>query len=81
MDKSGGSCFPSTKRLSEETGLSERTVCTHLEIAEKEGWIQKMQQGLTGRAWKRHSYQALIPQKALKEIQHLEVKGTEGGSV
>jgi hypothetical protein len=77
MDENGGSCFPSTRKLAEETGLSERTICTHLEIAENEGWIKKMQQGLTGQRWKRHSYQALIPPKALKEIQHLEVKGTE----
>jgi hypothetical protein len=77
MDGNGGSCFPSTRKLAEETGLSERTVCTHLEIAEKEGWIKKMKQGLTGRSWKRHSYQAAIPPEALKQVQHPKQQGTE----
>jgi hypothetical protein len=77
MDDNGQSCFPSTKTLAVETGLSERTVCTHLEIAEKNGWIEKTRHGYTDRGWKRHSYKPLIPDKALKEVQHLTQQGTE----
>jgi hypothetical protein len=77
MDKDGGSCFPSTKKTARETGLSERTVCTHLEIAKAQGWIEKNGRVYTGRNWKRHFYQALIPPDALKEVQH---QGTETDS-
>lgn len=78
MQTDGSSCFPSTKRLAMETGFSERTVCTHLEIAEKEGWIQKMQRAIyNDRRWKHHCYIPLIPTKALKEVQHLSTQGTE----
>lgn len=77
MDKDGGSCFPSTRTLAGKTGLSERSVCTHLETAAKEGWIKKMLHGLPGQRWKRHKYEADIPENLLKEIQHLNSKGTE----
>jgi hypothetical protein len=80
MDVNGDSCFPATRRLKDETGLSERTICTHLEKAEKDGWIKKMIQGLSGQGWKRHCYTPIIPAKVLKEVQHLNQKGTEGGS-
>ncbi len=70
MNTNGGSCFPTTRSVAEQTGLSERTVCTHLKIASKEGWLKKMALGLTGKNWKRNEYQAVIPQKALKEVQY-----------
>ncbi len=35
----GSSCHPSTRRLAKETGLSERSVITHLENAVTDGWI------------------------------------------
>lgn len=73
MDAYGGSCFPSTKLLAEETGLSERTVCTHLEKASKAGWIEKCIRDLNVRGWKRHKYQAMIPPP-------FEIDGTERGS-
>jgi len=81
MDQSGGSCFPSTKTIAVESGLSERSVCSHLNTAEKTGWIHINQKSGSGRAWKSNSYQAEIPINVLKEIQHLEAKGTERGSV
>lgn len=73
-------CFPSTRKLAVSTGLSERSVCTHLEIAANTGWIKKTGRAGNGQAWKRHSYEAAIPERALKEVQHVEKKGTEGGS-
>ncbi len=70
-----GDCYPSTRELSAATGLSERSVCTHLDIAQKDGWINRRLAG-SGRAWKHMAYQATLPD-ALKEVQHV---GTEGGS-
>jgi hypothetical protein len=67
----GESCFPSTRRIALESGLSERSVCTHLDIAEKEGWIAVSQHGFKGQKWRRNEYEPTF-----QGIQ----KGTEGGS-
>jgi hypothetical protein len=63
--------------LAEETGLSERSVCTHLEKAAKAGWVKKSRRGCKGRDWKLTEYTPTIPDKALKEIQHPNTEGTE----
>lgn len=72
MNERGESCYPTTKQLAEETGLSERSVCTHLEQAEIDGWMRKRAVGLRGRQWKRHIYSPAIPSKVLNELQRLE---------
>ncbi len=77
MDADGGSCFPSTRALVESTGLSERSVCTHLELAAKDGWIEKVSREMKGQRWRHHQYDPLFPSKVLKEVQHLEAEGTE----
>ena len=68
MNEFGTGCLPSTRTLSRQTGLSERSVCTHLRAAMKAGWITAQKRGLSGQAWKRHEYQISWPQ------------GTEGRS-
>jgi hypothetical protein len=78
MNQGGGSCYPSTARLAEMTGLSERSVCSHLEAAEAEGWIRRGRHG-SGRGWKLTAYQAAIPD-TLNEVQHVRAAGTETGS-
>lgn len=83
-----GICFPSTTSISEAAGLSERSVCTHLENSANAGWIEKTIAGFNGQGWKRHKYQAIIPEKvvnevqyvndkALKDVQYVNDKGTE----
>ena len=87
MNDVGEGCFPSTKTLAMETGLSERSVCTHLELAETRGWITREQHGFRGSKWKRNEYRPMWPSdetdepslskravKALKDVQH---HGTE----
>ncbi len=59
MDK-GGHCYPGTDRLAVESGLSKRSVLTHLAAAEDGGWISREVCG-TGRGWKRHAYTAMRP--------------------
>jgi DNA-binding transcriptional ArsR family regulator len=61
MNDEGG-CFPSTARQAKDTGLSERAVCTHLERAEKAGYIDKRLRGYSGKRWKKNEYKALIPE-------------------
>jgi hypothetical protein len=53
-------CWPTTKLLTAETGLSERSVCTHLEIADQEGWIKRTDRR-TGKGWKNYIYTLTIP--------------------
>lgn len=76
MDKEGGSCFPSTKTLSVETGLSERVICQHLTIATNDRWINRSLAHKSGQAWKRNQYQAILP-KALTESQCVTPEGTD----
>ncbi|SFZ82400.1 Helix-turn-helix domain-containing protein [Devosia enhydra] len=80
MNDMGGGCYPSTKRLAECTGLSERTVCTHLAAAADRGWLIITQHGFKGRKWKAHQYEAAWPQGAEGgSAPHAE--GAERGSV
>lgn len=62
MNEKGGSCFPSTRTLSNETGLSRRTVEKHLRKAEGEGWLRRDAHGFSGQGWKRYEYAAKVPQ-------------------
>lgn len=80
MNEKGASCFPSTETLARETGLSERCVCTHLERAIDNGWLSRERARFGGQRWRRNSYQATIPiavKKALNEVQHVGLEGTE----
>ncbi|MBD3616659.1 MAG: helix-turn-helix domain-containing protein [Gracilimonas sp.] len=83
MDSAGGSCFPSIKKLSECTSLSKPSVIKYLNQAEEDGWIEKSVHGFSGQGWKRHEYTASIPEKVVKEINHVGGKGgkphDEGG--
>jgi len=52
--------YPSTKTLASETALTERAVCTHLELAAQEGWIARALRG-EGKGWKSHIYTLTVP--------------------
>ncbi len=77
MDVAGSQCFPSTDTIAEETGLSRRTVCIHLEKAVAEGWISKGVRGMGVKGWWRHSYQAEFPAKVVSEAPNLITQGCE----
>lgn len=82
MNEKGGSCFPSIKTVSIETGLSERCVCSKLKDAEKDGWIIKSVRGMGGQEWKRHQYAAQIPPSYYDAIENkIKGKGTEQESI
>lgn len=69
MNERGGSCFPSTRTLAQETGLSRKTVEKHLRTANEEGWIDRSVHGLSGQGWKRFEYGAEFPPGVLEELQ------------
>ena len=81
MELNGTNCYPATRTIAARTGLSERTVCTHLEQAETKGWLERSLRGRgAGQAWRGHEYRPSVPQKLLKEVQHPRGEGTEAGS-
>jgi hypothetical protein len=61
MDKAGGSCFPSIATLVRETGLSNRSVLTHIDLAVEQGWIRRRTNAGSGQGWKRARYTAALP--------------------
>jgi len=61
MNADGKDCYPTTKRIAEETGLSERSVCTHLKKATETGWLFAFRKGDSGQAWSRHQYRPNVP--------------------
>lgn len=88
MNADGSRCFPSTRTLAIETGLSERSVCTHLEHAATAGWIEVRQRAGSGQSWRSNLYLPRFPgaergsvRFAGKGAEHGSVRGTERGSV
>jgi len=94
MNDVGEGCYPTTKDLQCETGLSERAVCEHINLAVAAGWLKKFQHGFRGQKWKQNEYRPAWPKvsedaekgtdpddkKALTDGQYL-AKGTDAGSV
>jgi len=71
MNEFGESAFPSQATIAKRSGLSERAVRTHLEIAEREGWIEVFQRRRDKQAWFVHEYVATIPER----LEHLVKAG------
>lgn len=81
-----GDAFPSTRTIAVASGLSERSVCTHLIQMQNQGWILRRTAGKGGQGWKRYMYQVSIPDGEYtvkrKETELLvTVIGTEYSSV
>lgn len=79
MNAMGESCYPSTATQARETGLSERTVVSHLDAAVRAGWLVRDRHGFGGRKWARNEYRAAWPAPA--EGPDPGARGTEAGSV
>lgn len=56
-----GQAWPSEKTLALETGLSERAVLSHLEIAVTDSWIERAASRDQGKAWRRYTYTIRTP--------------------
>lgn len=76
MNDAGESCYPSIALLCEETGLSNRSVITHLQIACDLGWVISEKHGFKGQRWARNEYRISWPE-AVKEVHHLNDEGSE----
>lgn len=90
MSKSGRDCFPTTRQIAAATGLSERSVCTHVMSATEAGWLAVSVHGLAGQKWKNHGYVAQFPvgegtetgsAASTEALNHVQQLGTEPRSV
>lgn len=61
MDADGKSCFPTTLRQAQDTGLSEKSVITHIEKAVQAGFLKKAVRRRGGKGWASHEYEAMLP--------------------
>jgi hypothetical protein len=61
MNARTNEAFPSQATIARQTGLTERSVRTHLKKAAAGGWLQQSLHGRTGRGWAQHHYLATIP--------------------
>ena len=69
MNEQGESCFPSINRLAMESALSRKSVIDHLQIAEQEGWIDRMERPeRNGQGWRRMQYSPKIPPGIMAKI-------------
>lgn len=62
FNDAGEACYPSTRLLAEETGLSERAVITHLIRARELGWLIVSKHGFAGQRWSRNQYVPSFPE-------------------
>ena len=75
MNEWGDNCFPSIQRIVHETGLSKPTVCKYLGVLRDTDWLTAQKKGFDGQGWAHNQYYPNIPEKAVKEFNHL----SEGG--
>lgn len=87
MNDVGGGCYPSTRLLASESGLSERAVCEHIGKAVDAGWLVKTQHGFRGQKWRQNEYAAAWPKPSETPKSDTDSdpetgeKGTDAGSV
>ena len=61
MNQDGGNAFPAQELIAKRSGLSVRSVRTHLANAAQAGWLKIYQKTQKGKAWYVHEYVATIP--------------------
>lgn len=63
MNELGEGCYPTIEMLVKETGLSKRSVLTHLQAGIDAGWLVRLELGLRGRKWRRCEYRSRWPDR------------------
>lgn len=72
MSEKGDGAFPSMEKLSEDTGLSVRTIKKHVPLAEELGWLNVVKKKGTGKGWRRNDYKATIPPSYYEKMKQIE---------
>lgn len=83
MNEAGENCFPSLDRQAQDTGMSRRSIVTHLRVAEQAGFFTKKAHGFGNRSWKRHEYIPCFPagMEFGTDIEKTEEKGGAGAAL
>lgn len=77
MNERGGSCYPGTRTLADETGLNRDTVRRALLHLEETGWLQVDRPERQGRGQKTH-YTATDPERAAENAPSEKRRGLSG---
>lgn len=72
MNDVGDGCYPSIERQVQDTGLSKRSVITHLKKALEAGFLVKEKHGYAGQKWARNEYRASYPKGGANDDMYYE---------
>src|ERR1700722_1492914 len=61
--QNGDRIFPSQRQLAAQSGLTERTVCTHIDLIVRRGWLWRTVKNF-GRDWAGTTYVLMVPAAA-----------------
>ena len=81
MNDRGEGCFPSIEKQMNDTGLSNKTICKHIDIACEAGFLCKNKHGYGGQKWARNEYRALMPLVKVEDGSQLNQLEGKKGSV
>lgn len=68
MHADGTGAYPSQKTLAERCLVTRRTVITHLELAERDGWLVREPGPKGGKGWRLTSYSAVVPEHVYDQL-------------
>lgn len=77
MNPAGGSCFPSIERLASATGLSKRSVISHINAACEAGFLIRRKHGFQGQRWNHNEYEAAWPGDTTAAAEPVDNPGNE----
>ena len=81
MNGAGESCYPTVRQIMYESGLSNRVVSQHINLAVKAGWLEKSKHGFGGQRWANNQYEPKVPSEyRLIEFADAEQKCSDGKS-
>jgi len=69
MDADGSGAYPSYELLAERTGLSRRSVVTHMNAAVEEGWLERDVRGRNGQGWRLFEYSIALPPAVAQKVE------------
>ena len=68
MKSDGTGAWPSQRHLAARSGLNERVVRRHLALAERGGWLARLDAGRNGQGWRLTKYEAAAPDDVAAEL-------------
>ena len=61
MDSDGMNAWPAQRTLAKRALVSRRSIVTHLELAERDGWVKRYAARSGGHGWRLDGYEAVVP--------------------